>query len=403
MKKTLNKVLLLFISMLVLSACQNEDSPAPEIKEKDSFVGLEDITQLVSQIQLPVEDTKGTKVFKNKEISNIMPVEGKADNKASFYVVNYEDGGFIVMSADNRINPVLAYSDSGELPLYEELPSGLVGWMEETSEYVDEVKASDMEQNGNVADAWKPQAIQRLIGGGDNEGIDRNEDGCQNTEKIVLPLTSTVWGQWSGYNDLVNSNIYCSKSSNGKPPAGCVAIALAQIMRYHKYPQTYNWSSMPYEKGINETARLIRDIGIAVGMDYGCDGSSAKNTAAVNALRNTFKYSSAIASDFDIDKVVAELNAKRPVYLSGGSKDYFIIFPHYENGHAWVCDGYKRYWDCQYDRYGSFNGTVIMTTYLRMNWGWSNKYLNGWFGYNDWKVDGSDYTYKKKMIYNIKP
>lgn len=402
------KIILVTILAFLLASCQNEEPIIPDKKDDVNFVDQEAISQLASQILLPVVDAtgKGTKSYRQKKVNNIMPVKEKGSNNTSLYVVNYDEGGFIIMSADNRIEPVLAFSESGKLPMNEELPAGLAGWFEETSEYVEEIKTSDTEQNIYMAEAWEPEAIQRVIANPiENEERDPPPT-CVNSYEGVMPLLSTAWHQGVGYNDLVSINIGCSKYSNGRPPAGCVAIALAQIMRYHEHPKrAYNWVDMPDSHGTIYTARLVRDIGWAVGMEYSCDGSGASAEDAVKALRNTFEYSSATLSNFDVDVVVGQLKSKLPVYLSGGNKGQIIIFPYYEGGHAWVCDGYKRYITC-YDTF------AMMSTYLHMNWGWglkssSGKEFNGWFQYNRWNVstdeNDHDYNYKKKMIFNIKP
>ena len=408
MKKLFLRVFFSMITVFLYASCQNEEVG---IESQDpNFVSQQDVLQLVSQLQMPVESgLRGTTVYEQKHVNSIVPVSGLNDNTASCYVVNYENGGFMVMSADNRIAPVLAFSESGELPLGEELPDGLVEWLEETSLYVEEVKKSDLKQSGNVKDAWAPQAIQRAISIGDPniDGIDKNGE-CTSTYKVVEPLLKTTWGQGVGYNDLVATNILtgqCSAYSNGKPPAGCVAVAMAQIMKYHQHPKSYNWSAMFDNTGSNETARLMADIGSKVKMKYGCEGSSAHDDDATSAFKNNFGYSSAICTDFEIDRVVAELNSKRPVFLSGlKEKQIIITFPN--GGHAWVCDGYRRSENCEYDTNGNFTGTIYMYTTLHMNWGWGYsgfvKY-DGWFAYNDWKVAGSEYNYNKKMIYNIKP
>ena len=46
----------------------------------------------------------------------------------SYYIVNYKDDGFIMISADNRTNPIRAYSLTQKFPMEaDELPSGLLG------------------------------------------------------------------------------------------------------------------------------------------------------------------------------------------------------------------------------------------------------------------------------------
>ena len=78
---------------------------------------------------------------------------------------------------------------------------------------------------------------------------------------------------------------------------GCVAIAMAQIMYYHKYPSTYSWSDMltSYSSGYtnkqaNAVAKLVIDCGLAVNMNYGKDESSALICDAAWAVAHQFGY-----------------------------------------------------------------------------------------------------------------
>lgn len=404
MKKLFFSIYLIVMSSALFVSCQNEEVAVATESKDQNFVNLQEVGQLVSQLQLPVSGLRNTSGNEQKNVSSIVPVSGFDDSTTSYYVVNYEDGGFMVVSADNRVAPVLAFSESGNLSLSGGLPGGLVEWLDETSLYIENVRKSEIEQSGNVKDAWTPQAIQRAISIGDPniDGEDKN-GSCESTYKEVTPLLKTTWGQGVGYNDLVDFQGSCSGYSNGKSPAGCVAVAMAQIMKYNEHPKTYNWGAMPIDRGSSETARLIADVGKKVKMKYFCDGSKASYEDAIDAFKNNFGYSSAICTDFNVDRVVAELNSKRPVFLRGGEEKQIIIVPYDSGGHAWVCDGYRRSENCEYDTNGNFTGTIYMYTYLHMNWGWNGTYNNVWLAYNDWKVASYDYNYKKKMIYNIKP
>lgn len=166
------------------------------------------------------------------------------------------------------------------------------------------------------------------------------------------------------------------------------------------------YSSNSSSAGANEIARLMRDVGDAVDMDWGCDGSGANTKDDTPmAFKNSFNYSSANSADFNYDTVESELDNGRPVILSGGRAADYIFFDVYEDGHAWVCDGYR------------LNQKVVFTTYqgimppryfcltiasLHMNWGWNSGTLNGWYSYNNWEVGDYDFDYKRAMIYNIK-
>lgn len=178
-------------------------------------------------------------------------------------------------------------------------------------------------------------------------------------------------------------------------------------IRYHQYPKNYNYSIMldrirfsrEYNtSGANEIARLMRDIGSAVGMDYGCDGSGADTEDEVaSSFKSDFGYSSAsyhenYTGSNKYEWVKSEINAGRPVIFRGGSKKYWAgIIPYYADGHAWVCDGYRE----------TKNGIFTHLKFY-MNWGWNGRH-NGWYSFNNFNPENSTYNYKIGIVTNIKP
>src|SRR5690606_22854305 len=66
----------------------------------------------------------------HKQIASIVSAPDDKGTTA-FYVINYEDGGFLILSGDKRVEPILAWSETDSFPLenVEEFPSGLVQWL----------------------------------------------------------------------------------------------------------------------------------------------------------------------------------------------------------------------------------------------------------------------------------
>jgi len=163
----------------------------------------------------------------------------------------------------------------------------------------------------------------------------------------------TQWGQGYGYNyycPLVrpyNYDYYWNKFYYGtavKAPVGCVAVAMGQVM--YTYWQPYNWSFMSMFQGPtpndltsdvpNQTARMLRDIGIAVNMEYDYYGSGipvSEPNRIVNAFKNTFGYSSGgEVILYDFERVYNSMYYGYPVILLGEGSN---------GAHAWIADGYK--------------------------------------------------------------
>lgn len=190
-------------------------------------------------------------------------------------------------------------------------------------------------------------------------------------------FVKTNWGQYGAYNDLCPLVGGCSTSADQvwQPPAGCVATSMAQLMAYYKWPTAYNWTLMPNNSGTNETAKLMRDAGKAVGMSYGCNESGASSLSIPSALRTTFKYTSATHMEYKtagmLDQetsnvIILQLKANKPVIMGGNDPA--------EGSHSWIADGFKR------------GGNCAPYCHIHMNWGWDSQF-NGYFDMNNFNPD----------------
>ena len=231
---------------------------------------------------------------------------------------------------------------------------------------------------------------------------------------MVAPLIQTKWNQNKYYNNLCPA---VSDGIDGKAFTGCVATAMAQIMKYWSYPSsgigshfytwreqtlsanfgetTYDWNNMadyyeyyyvngtdPYAQGLPEpseveisaVATLMYHCGVSVEMNYGGNstgGSGAANYYVANALKTYFNYKNTAqhkqksynstvyyTDDQWIAMLKAELDADRPIQYGGQDPN-----PN-GGGHAFVCDGYNS------------------DDYFHFNWGWAGHY-NGYFSINN--------------------
>jgi hypothetical protein len=162
----------------------------------------------------------------------------------SYYIFNYVGGGFVIISADKRVEPILAYSDNGYLPHTGKLPVGLLNWLVVNHKNMQLLRNNpDLKAPVGVTNLWNEISSVNISG---NKVIDVNQPPpppCQPTynSTTVGPFLQTEWGQDYPYNALCPAGGY----SNNHTPTGCVATAMAQIMYYWKFPSRYNWSVMP--------------------------------------------------------------------------------------------------------------------------------------------------------------
>ncbi len=258
-----------------------------------------------------------------------------------FYIFNAEDnGGFVIVSADDRTEEILGYSDKGGIDV-NNMPENLRAWLEGYSNTIKSLPSSAI-------------AIRR---------------SSQVREEIPI-LIKSQWSQHEPYNWRMPTY----KNNKGEAElciTGCVATAMAQLMYYYRWPEsapaisgyttktyginmpdlpgtTFQWDKMQdsYEGDFEEEAGLaVADLvlycGQSVTMNYTLSNSGASSRNASLRLIDTFGYSASIR---EIDRshyttvqweelIYGELSAKRPVMYSGDNAR--------GGGHAFICDGYK--------------------------------------------------------------
>lgn len=380
----------------------------------------------------------------NNTVKDLHVLNDSCGNPA-IYVFNFaNDAGFLFVSADYGIQPILAFIEHGEFRK-DIVPSGLIQWLSKTMEDIETVRKG-LYDNSKVAQAaWgkeknagkTPPNTIRESGVAVNNSPGNPPPNCKYTYQYnvytVGPLLSTTWGQECTYNELcgaagVNYNCNDAFDCSTKPCTGCVATATAQIINYW-HPTNgyaYNYTSMPATTGSAEVQRMMRDIGLPanVNMQYNCNvnkGSGADPGTVPAALKNNFGFTSANYAGYTYNTVVNNISNSWPVLLTGcmtQNNSWFIInwYTYYSDCHEWVCDGYTSttptytsscnpgtlYYDAPYN---------VM---FHMNWGWHevNAFndFNGWFAVNNWTITGAgangtnmNFQYANSMTTEIHP
>ena len=283
----------------------------------------------------------------DKEIASTQLIEGSAldpDLPAVTigYLVNLSDGGYILISTSRRLAPVKAYSLKAD---FDTLPPAYRRYLLLETEF-----------NTRTLEA-RTQSLAPAELGATEDGW----DFLLNLDKMRVPLAytpdtnllTTEWDQTHPYNKFL------PEIDGQKALAGCVNVAMGQVMKYYGHPlsgsgvyhhewngqqrkavlyRPFNWANMPNVLGpttpdyqADEVALLIRDLSVINETDLSLENSSS--TPNLDALVENLGFSTNIAdksnseADF-LDTIVAEINAERPVLLS---------FP----GHMTVADGYS--------------------------------------------------------------
>lgn len=362
----------------------------------------------------------------NRAILDTLAVPNKLN--PSYYIFNFVGGGYVIIAADKRVEPILAYGDDGYFPHSGTLPGGLVNWLETNHTNMQLLrKNTKLKIPAAEVKLWA-ELLAIKTGGG--KAVDNLDNGphppCQPTytSTTVGPFLTTNWGQWYPYNYLCPVS-QTSYSPDGFKPTGCVATAMAQVMYYWKAPVQYNYNIMPLtangygasDPGNHEVSLLMTGAGASVGMSYDEQESSADDAKCAAAFKSWFSYASASHGNYDYQTVTNNLDQREPVLLGAYADAVTVLGVNtgfYKNGHSWVCDGYNRLATMTCPTYNPYTGDVVTPAvgstylYLHMNWGWDNSNnVNGYFAYNQWIVTSGNSTYNfqysQTMTYNIHP
>ena len=300
-------------------------------------------------------------IGKGGSSQELLPDYSKQPLYNNFYIFK-NDEGFVIVSADDRTIPILAYSTENTFES-ENIPENLAYWLSGYEQAIQAIIDEQAEPSEEIVRQW-----QEMLEG----NLPQHKD-------VVIPeLLSTKWDQDEPYNNLCPSGTV----------TGCVATAMAQIMKYWENPvhgtgshsyyhptygtlsanfgnTTYDWDNMPATVTVASpeaeqlaVATLMFHCGVSVNMMYGTSASSAYSEDVPYALESYFgyttsgiQYKSNYSNSGWISLLKNELDAYRPIYYCGSG-----IY----GGHAFVCDGY--------DSDNKFH----------FNWGWSGN-ANGYY------------------------
>ena len=379
------------------------------------------------------------------------------DGTDAFHLVALAGGGFAALPADDNAPPVLGFAASGALPggddgspLWDIIAAsagvgddggdldedgGTTARFTVRKSTVGSVKPSAARASASRRATAAPRATAASAPAAgitwemlDAAGIsvDDAEDDSHYTTHIdnqtesdllddvrVDPFVETHWGQ-------TLRDVYSLYVPHPDYPCGCVALAMAQVMRYHRWPQgdvpkfkvwcttdrntippetnelesvggSYDWDAMvtdptsdsPLEQRL-AISKICYDCGVSMRMKYGAGASGCSTPMSFAPFTNYFGYASA-HSMYLLDlpqgeniarllrsTLLASLDAKLPTVLS-------------VRGHAIVGDGY-----------GFSKGDL----YVHVNFG-----AGTWRNWDWWILAPSygEFGTIRAVVYNIMP
>lgn len=331
------------------------------------------------------------------EFSNSYTRYGQNGEEA-YYIFNVAPDGFVIVSAETAMEPVLGYSMNGG---YDEDVRNEVfeSWMQS---YVDDINY--IRENNIPAEPDKEEKWERYL---TTTPVDLKSNA--RTDRDISPLLTNSWNQDYPYNAFCPED---DEGPGGHAYAGCVATAMSMIMYHYKYPEhgygehsyyiypygtqsadfgstyymwdamTDNISSSSPEHSIISIAELQYQAAVSVNMNFSPEGSGSYSYLVPNAIQEYFGYSDDaqfLSKDNYtltewIDMITDNLENDHPIYYSGQSTS---------GGHAFALDGMQ----------GS--------NMFHFNFGWSG-YQNGYYYLEGTGAVGG-YNQDQGMVRNFYP
>ena len=308
-------------------------------------------------------------------------------NDTLLYIVNFNNNnGYAVLSAmTSAKNPVFCVTESGCITAED---------FRRADEYLQSLSSLDEIEHdigsrdpyiNDIGETFVPAIILSRVYMGDlpinfsddDEEADDDDEPARLYDTVVVskigPFLETKWTQYSPFNDFLN---------NKDIPAGCVAIATAQILAHNEVAPKDSFNGHPYDwdlmktvynykdfsyKGGAEAQEIVSAFSKEVGKYENCRIRYRENDSYgyADGAKRTFKnYGYKDVKKYlgfgkkKQEKVIAQLTYGLPVYIDGLDKSW--------SGHAWVIDGFF----VRNIYYASTGKLKEQERMFHCNWGW---------------------------------
>lgn len=412
--RTLCKYLAVYVLALLMGPLPAWGRPTTETEARGAVAGWLNLSKRPLGTRMGAK-TGTIQVFKDSA------------GDVEYFVVNLQPSGFAIVGGDDLLEPIIAFAPQGTFeatldnPLYDlvqqDVPARLA-----------QVRGQEKEalKQGRM---FVPRGLHRRAQGKWRELQQRDAAPVTATADLVgaglasisdprvPPLVQSLWAQGS------EGGLYCyNYFTPNHYVCGCVATALAQVLRYYTLPMTgvgtqsftiyvdgvinraslrggdgaggpYDWNNMVLNPDASTSdlqrqaiGSLTYDAGVAVHMQYTSSSSGAYTKYVPTALMNTFGYSNAIyGNNYPnsmpttnlVNMLNPNLDARFPAILG--------ITDAIGNGHEIVVDGY---------------GYNVSTLYHHLNLGWAGV-ADAWYNLPSINTGYYNFNSVPETVYNI--
>ena len=421
------------IILLSLFDCQDNSQLQPnKLSElSDNLLVTLDQAEKIASIEIGGKIVSGSNLRVEADTSNKRNItdsktfKDKRDGSDAFHVINFhkldsktsqnQQAGFVIISADKRIVPVLASSETNYFDM-ENIPSGVDIWVE--------IVLNELSRAKNLKTP-KP----------DIEYLWKEYDAKPRNGKVSTPyptcpqgyytntgiLLNTAWGQGGTYNLMCPAN---GCDACGKARVGCGPVAIGQVWNYYGKPiqsssnygvgyisTTFHYPLANQRSGIycdiastpsneQEMALLLREAGTAANTNYNylwsCSAltwrEDVKTAFAFAGYSNAGQRGSFINN---LGSVNTELINGKPVIIDGNTS--FNL----SNWHIWIIDGYDSNIWYTPNPSNPYNCDINTLVKYHLNWGWGG-YSNGWYVLGNFQGGGDLYNYALNVTFGMR-
>jgi hypothetical protein len=323
-----------------------------------------------------------------RKIQSIIPLN--YDSLKLLNLFELEPEGWILLSSDKKVEPVIGFSFTGHFKIPEKnLSDPAYIWLDLYKKQIKQIVTDSTLKELGTWTRTRDSEVSRSLAA---------------AAIRVTPFMVVNWNQGKNWNQFCPADV---DGPGGHVYVGCVAVSLAQAMSVFKTPDKgqgynnyldpkygtqyvnfgntfYKWDSMSVSMADKYNSLLLYHCAVAVNMKFGTDGSGTQTTYAASALRNYFGFSLKTMyqkrSGTDIewrDLLNKQLLLRRPIIYSGDANDG-------APGHAFNIDG------------------VINNSYFHINWGWSGT-NNGYFTLDALNPGSYNFNENQAAVLGIQP
>ena len=440
MKKEL---MYLIAAGLLLTSCNETDlletSPIETSVQRVASVSTADYSVTRQMLDKYLHVT-----HKSDSMESIVPIVKDRDTLA--YCVNYSKG-WALISADQRMPPVLAFSDEGVLNLLDAENPAIMS-LQGLIDRVATIKASsethcdpiwsllDGRSQNNSTNTNK---VKRRAAYGSGIWV-ATDSSYESSRDEISHIIRTNWSQRAPYNKYI---VFRQTDANtwNQAPTGCMPIACGQIIAHYRANNNLG-TTLPLEAhrpeaGNNQfsvtsfstegwrtifssydtQAMFLAYLGLIMGTQYTWD-SGATDKGQESKAFDEYKLSFSKTESYDFNTVMSNLKSGVPIYAAA----YMTDTANAPYKHVFIIDGAKinedkrvmtYEWDAthrvteeEYNRCPSWmfeppakddtemqiERDGIKYIYLRMNWGWGPNYNSTYYLAYSYDAGGSDFA-----------